>query len=193
MANYVTWSDEMTLEAMRLRLRGKTNQQVADIMGVSFNSVKARFNRLCHAKAGLGGCRVWDGTWDSLERYRKWSAVCESNSWRNPAWTTDEQKKVAELFCAGLTAGEIAEQMDGRSESAIKMQITRLGLTRTPPNDVGMPWFSPDRPTETRTYAGCRISVTGDCGEATREFTARLMVCVGYFGKRRAAAKFGAA
>jgi len=184
--DYVRWTDEMTLEAMRLRCAGKTNREVAAILGVGFNSVKARFRRL--SQPGAGREKIWDETLESMARYLRHVESLPKN------WTKDERQKLRRLFAMGLSNLEISEQMPGRTENAVESQIARLALTRDAPvMDMGAPWFAPNRPTETRTYAGCRISVTGDCDEATRAFTARLMACVGYFGKRRAAAKFGAA
>lgn len=182
----VLWSDQMTLDAMRLRFDGKTNREVAAILGVGFNSVKARFRRL--SQPGAGREKIWDETPESMARYLRHVESLPKD------WTKEENQKLRRLFAAGLSNIEIANQMPGRTDNAVESRIARLGLVRdAPKTDAGMPWYEPDRPTETRTYAGCRISVTGDCGDATRAFTARLMACVGYFGKRRAAAKLGAA
>lgn len=187
MANYVTWSDEMTIEAMRLRLSGKSNREVAKIMGLNFNSVKARFNRLSHAKAGLDGATVWDQTPESLERYRKWEETCKSNGWRNSAWTAAECGQLRKLLRDGLKAGAIADRIKGRSESAVRAQIERLGLTSWMPRDEEMPWYVPDRPTHSGTWAGCSISVTGDDDEAASALLARVVASANHFGKLRRA------
>lgn len=49
---------------------------------------------------------------------------------RSRPWTTSEVHLLAKLWSQGLTAAEIAKQIDGRNENSVSIKATRIGIAK---------------------------------------------------------------